>query len=81
MAKRLVGEEYLRSILHAAVTAEPSCAGIVKGIEISHQDGERANWDAALLRSPAGKIPGNCMRAFLAAKSHAFNEFDLETDD
>jgi hypothetical protein len=81
MAKQVVGEEYLRSILHAAVKAELTCAGVVKGIEITRHDGQRANWDAALLRAPEARIPGDCMRAFLAAKSKAFDDFELKTYD
>jgi hypothetical protein len=81
MTKRLVGEEYLRSILYAALAEEPSCASAVRDIDIFRHDGERANWDAALLSPPGSKPDGNCTRAFLAAKLRALITFDLQTDD
>lgn len=81
MSKRLVGEEYLRSILHAAISAEPACDGTIDYIDVFRSSGERANWDATLLAVPGKTISGDCKRAFFAAKSHAIDDYDLETTD
>lgn len=75
-SKRLVGPEHLRSLLHGALSKEPSCDGVTVP-EIRRADLEGANWTCDM----PSHWTGDCRRAFLAAKVHFQNLYDLETDD
>jgi hypothetical protein len=78
--KRIVGEEYLRSLLHARLCNQPGFEA-VKEIEITYQNGGIANWSADLVPMLGQKISGDLKRALIKDKLEFQRRFELETDD